>query len=420
MRETWGLMDGTSADEARFFRGGAIQARAGPVSAVIFGSDRRATPLLTPGGDLRGIDGSGYHRTSSEIARKGTLTERSAGGGLRIAFGELLSVGGGFLATALRTAAVAGGDGAVRGVSMRRGSVDLRASVGGFSAFGEALPSGAQTPWIAGALFADPAGRRLLIVRRFYPPADDLHGTTGFADASGGSNEEGTYVGVEAAILPGLVVSAYLDLYSRIRPVQGSVQPPSAVDRLVCVRAAPAKSFSAEVRVRSRRRETGVPDAAAGPLPVPGNRIEEEFRSRGEVRWSSGDRVACGIRLDYCVLSPGTGPGESGVMATAELTVDPWRGMTIDARARFFRSDSYASGIPSVDVDLPGTIASTVYAGEGSAWSAGWGWRWTRHVRLSLRYSILRRDDLRRIGTGPGELPSNIREKAGFQLDLAI
>jgi hypothetical protein len=259
-----------------------------------------------------------------------------------------------------------------------------------------------------------------VIVRRSYPPADDLHGTFGFADAAGGSNEEGTYVGAEAAIIPGLSVSMFLDLFSRIRPVQGSVQPPSGVDRLLCVRLAPTPRFTAEIRLRSRDREVGVPDAVAGPLPVPGNTTGQERRVRAEARWVPGAGVDCGIRFDHCAASTGAEARDRGAMVTADLAVEPWRGMTIDARTRFFRTDSYASGIPAVDVDIPGTITSTVYSGEGSAWSAGWTWRWSRHVRLSLRYAILRRDDLRRIGTGAAVLPSNIREKAGFQLDISL
>lgn len=420
LRDSWGVPDGVSSDEAHFFRGGAVQARAGPVSVVVFGSWRTATPDFSDDGGLRGIDASGYHRTAAEIARKGTLSERSAGGGLRVEFGKGFAAGGSFLARGLRTADGGAGGVVAGGATIRRGAVDLRATAGGLTVFGEALPSGPNSPWIAGALLADPTGLRLVFVRRFYPPADGLHATFGFADAAGGSNEEGTYIGAEAAVTSALSVSAFLDLYSRMRPVTGSVQPPAGVDRLVSVRFSPSKRLAAEVSVRSRGRETGVPDAGAGPLPVPGNAMEGELRVRAQARWAPEPGVGCAIRFDHCAASPPGSGREHGEMVTADFTVEPWRGLTIDARARFFRTDSFASGIPAVDVDLPGTIASTVYSGQGSAWSAGWMWRWSRNLRLSLRYSVLRRDDIRRIGSGPAELPSNIREKAGFQLEIAL
>jgi len=425
VRGAWGLSGGVSADEAHFFRGGAIEARAGPVAVVAFGSHRTATPLLTAGGELRGIDLSGYHRTPAEVGRRGMLTDRSAGGGLRLSIGEWLSVGGAFISTSLampassRVTETPGGPGGPQRTAFRRGSIDVRANAGGVTLFGEGLPTAAEVPWIAGALFAGPSGR-LVIVRRYYPPADALRGTSGFADAPGGSNEQGTYAGAEAAIVPGLLVSAFLDLSSRIRPVQGSVHPPGAIDRLVSVRYDPATGVSAELRFRLADGEAGVSDVGPGPLTVPGNGERRQQRLRAEVRWTPGPGTACGIRLDHCADFPAGGTRATGAMASADFTVEPWRGLTIDATARFFRTDSYASGIPVVEGDYPGTVASTVYSGEGSGWSAGWAWRWSRQARLSFRYSVLRRDDLRRIGTGPAELPSNIREKAGVQLDLAI
>jgi hypothetical protein len=420
LRDSWGIPDGVSSDEAHFFRGGAVQARAGPVSVVVFGSNRTATPDFSADGGLRGVDASGYHRTAAELARKGTLSERSAGAGLSVAFGEGFAAGGSFLATDLSAAAGDDRGAGAAGASIRRGSVDLRATAGALTVFGEAIPSGPNSPWIAGVLLSDPEGRRLVIVRRFYPPADDLHATFGFADAARGSNEEGTYVGAEAAVTAAFSVSAFLDVYSRIRPVPGSVQPPSGLDRLVSARFSPSKRFAAEIRFRSRGRETGVPDAGTGPLPVPGNAMERERSIRAEARWAPEERVVCAVRVDHCTASPAGRARERGEMVTADLTVEPWRGITIDTRARLFRTDSFASGIPSVDVDLPGTISSTVYSGEGTAWSAGWTWRCSRNLRLSLRYSVLRRDDLRRIGSGPAELPSNIREKAGFLMVLSL
>jgi hypothetical protein len=83
-----------------------------------------------------------------------------------------------------------------------------------------------------------------------------------------------------------------------------------------------------------------------------------------------------------------------------------------------FRSDSFESGIALVDLDLPGASSLPVLYGEGMRMGIVAHCSIFAGTTLSVRYSDLVRDDVRRIGTGPDELPANRDSRFGIQLDL--
>ena len=420
-RDAWGLAGGISSDEARFFRGGALQAVAGPVSAVAFASHRRATPLIGADGALRGLDASGYHRTPAELARKGALRERSAGGALRISVDGIFAVGGSLLSTAMDVPGKNARTVEPGRIVRRRWSVEGRISIAGATLFAEALPGPGPAPWIAGALIDGGPGTKFVLLRRRYPPASQEEGAAGFSDAAGGANEEGTYLGADLLLRGSVTISAYIDLHSRLAPARGAVHPARGVDALLRVMAPLSGTCSLELRFRSRLGEGPSAGAASPVLAVPGNAASGERRGRIEVRYTPGGGVECALRLDGCIAHPPSATrADRGGMVSAGIAAPLWKRLTIDARVRFFRATSFDAGIPAVEADIPGTIVSTTYWGGGIAWSAGCSWSWSRMVRLSMRYSLLRRDDLRQIGSGPSELPSNVREKAGLQLDVVI
>lgn len=414
IRSGWGIPAGISSDESDFFRGLAVQFAAGPVSAAAFVSLRKQTPLLGPDGVLKGIDRSGYHRTGPEIGRRARLDERTAGGSVRLSSGERAALGI-HLLTARMTAGGAPSPGA--SIAVRRASVDARVGIGALTCFGEAT-AGASGPWIAGVVFAG-AGFRSVVSRRRYPRADGFHAASGFSDGSTGSNEEGTYLGIETTPAGGASLSAALDLFRKTAPVPGSVQPPAGLDRIVTVRLVPFGGLTGILSLRSRSAETREGGDGGSQPAVPRNVRTGEVRIRCEAKWESGPGSGCGLRFDRVRVSPGSGAArEDGAMVTASFTARLGGGAGFDVTARFFATDSYASGIPAVEGDLPGSLTAAVYSGRGTSWSAGCSWRVARSLRITARYSILRRGDVRRIGSGPGELPSNVKEKAGVQLDL--
>ncbi len=421
LRDGWGIPEGISSDEVNFFRGLAAGTGVGPVSVILFGSVRTLSAHISTEGDLRGIDESGYHRTATELDRRDRLTNRSFGGLFRVLAGDWLAAGVNVLRSSLSVRETGEGRPVPSTATTRRGSIDLRIGLPPFTLFGEVVLAGAEVPWIAGILFVPSEKTRIVIVRRFYPAMPEFRRTFGFADGSTGQNEAGTYLGAEISIYPGLIAAGYLDLFSSSAPEPGAFFPPVGIDRLISIRYIPSKRFGIETRYRSRTVEVAGNEVSGAGLPTPGNGVKREDKYRCEVHWKPAERLTCRFRLEYSVASPGTkGETDRGSMVFADLTLEPSRAVTIHSRLQLFGTDSYASRIYTMEADLPGTLTNAVLSGEGSRWYLICAWRLSEHVRFSMKYSRFRRDDLRKIGSGADELPSNIVEKAGFQLDLAF
>lgn len=421
LRDGWGIPDGLSSDEVHFFRGVALESYPGPVSVLLFGSVRRLSPRLSGDGRLLGVDESGYHRSLTELRRRETLTDRAFGTALRWRVEKRLTVGVNVIRSALSVQDAGDGGGAASPVVTRRGSVDLRLGLRPVTFFCEIVGGGSRLPWIAGALFAPSGNSRIVIVRRVFPDAPGYLRTFGFADGSTGRNEAGTYLGAELIVSPGLSAGAYLDLYSSLAPGAGTLYPPVGVDRLISLRWEPGKRFSLEARFRSRDVEaTGSDIPDDGPV-TPGNGVRRDQALRVGVRWSPTEGLECRMRAEHSRSIFATGGGRSqGGMVFADLIVEPARGVSVHTRLQFFAIGSWASRLYSAEPDLPGTLTNTVLSGEGARWYLICSFRPSKQLRCSVKYSSHRRDDLMRIGSGAEELPSNISEKAGFQLDLIL
>ncbi|HLF14265.1 MAG TPA: hypothetical protein VI932_05200, partial [Bacteroidota bacterium] len=306
-------------------------------------------------------------------------------------------------------------------VTTRRGSFDLRIGIPPFTMFGEIVLAVAEVPWIAGALFTPSEKTRIVIVRRFYPAAPEFRRTFGFADGSTGQNEAGTYFGAEISLSPGLIAAGYLDLVSSPAPGPGAFFPSSGIDRLISIRCLLSERFSIETRYRARATDvTANESAGAGPR-TPGNAVKREEKIRCEIRWKPAEHLSCRFRMEYAAASPGAkNETDRGSAGFAELAVEPSRGVTIHSRLQLFGTDSFVSRIHAAEADLPGTLTNAVLSGEGSRWYVICSWRLSEHLRVSAKYSRHRRDDRPNSGPGAGTLPSDIIEKAGFQLDLAF
>ncbi len=419
LRDAWGLPDGLSSDETHFFRGAAVESAAGPVSLLFFGSIRQLSARLTGDGRFAGIDESGYHRTGTEIGRRGSATDRAFGGAIRWKAGDRLSAGVNVLRSALSLRE--GGGPAAFPPVVRRASADLRLGIASLTLFCEVVAGESRPPWIAGALFAPSGNARVVIVRRALPDAPDRLRTFGFADGSTGRNEAGTYVGVEMVPARALTVGGYLDLHSRVAPVGGAVHPPAGVDRLVSIGWEPERGFGVEARFRSRDAEVTADPVENGSPAPPRNVVRSERSLRAGVRWNPAGGVECRARAEYSRSSFADGGDRAqGGMIYAGLGLEPARGVSVQYRLSLFAAGSRDTRIYSAEPDLPGTLTNTALTGEGTRWYLICSIRVSGHLRCTVKFSRLRQEDLSRIGSGPSELPSNVAERAGIQLDLTL
>ena len=92
----------------------------------------------------------------------------------------------------------------------------------------------------------------------------------------------------------------------------------------------------------------------------------------------------------------------------------------LDFRIIFFQTDSYDSRLYEYENDLRGVLSLPALYGRGVRWYALVRYELADRLELSAKYSDLIRDDVKRIGTGLDELPTNHDNRIGVQIDFSL
>ena len=131
-------------------------------------------------------------------------------------------------------------------------------------------------------------------------------------------------------------------------------------------------------------------------------RVQVRWRYREEVKDLSGSRVFVRItplRLFFFDIRfeekyvYGETAFEKGIFGAVELGVE-YKGLRLRMRYGLFDTDSYASRIFAYETDLPGILNNRMLYDEGNYGFVYCSFAPVKKLRLSLKYSIIRRDVL--------------------------
>jgi hypothetical protein len=149
--------------------------------------------------------------------------------------------------------------------------------------------------------------------------------------------------------------------------------------------------------------------------------VRNTGRLRGRIEVRLGNGVTIGSRLERLSLDPGgEGAREEGTMLYEDAGIVPAGFCSLRLRVVLFGTGSYDSRLYEFEDDLPGTLSMPALFGRGDRWYLLLRMEAGKGRGLSVKYSRLERDDVRRIGTGPDELPGNSDERVGVQLDFTL
>ena len=251
-----------SAGEYNFFRGAGVTIAHGKWQATTFISYRLLDGSITAN--------SGYHRTSTEAARKGSLTQVSAGGNVTIEDNNR-KLGFNFIQHHLSAPVQKGGalyqlfgfDGAhLAGFSM-----DYEITWKNMHFFGEAAMSdNGKTAFINGWLVTATNNVDLVLLYRNYDKA--YHAL--YADAWGEFykpvNERGIYTGISMKLSARLKLNAYADHFTFPWLQYRAVAPGRGRDLLIAMTYTPDKQTEFFVRYSDLSKQE---NGAASPHFVP-------------------------------------------------------------------------------------------------------------------------------------------------------
>jgi hypothetical protein len=232
-----------------------------------------------------------------------------------------------------------------------------------------------------------------------------------------GSNENGMYLGLAAKIYQRVRLSMYGDLF-RFNDLNSSRYSNTGSDILSQIEWRIDKSTLITVRYRRKKNEDKFVtiDNYGFSKSVTGEIRKQQLRFNIDHSVSKNLRVKG--RYEYRLLKNDYLKKESGTLFMCDVVYSVSSFFFINNRAIYYKTDSFDSGIYEFERDLEGVMTQPVLYGKGLRWYILIKYKPLEAVELSAKYSNNTRDDLKKIGTGPDQLPDNIDERVGIQIDV--
>jgi len=394
-----------SSSEYGFFQGAAATFDFDPFEVTAFYSVNKVDARNSTG-SITSIDESGYHRTMTERGRKDNVTETVYGASLlyRFASGAVTgNVGGTWLRYDYGEPLQILGDG--QG-SSALGSVEAGIGIGRLGLFGEAAwserPEGSIS-WIAGAEYRLLPKVNLLLAVRDYAEGYYSPFAGAFAErGEGGSNEQGVYIGIDAALSKAVSVGAYHDRFRFPKlDTNDYPYPSTGHDSRLFFAWKQSRSVTWNLQMQHREKEVALrqcPDGAVtckdkekiyAPLLKVTDRVRLDcdidasrrvsMRTRGEVKRVVKDFLA----------------GDESYYGWLVYQQAGYKAGRFGLKGRFtmFNTDDYDAAIYVYEDDLPLVFNTTGFNGRGKAFFVLASWDVTKNLKVGGKFETTWYDD---------------------------
>ena len=107
-------------------------------------------------------------------------------------------------------------------------------------------------------------------------------------------------------------------------------------------------------------------------------------------------------------------------MIFQDIRFSPTNSFNLYGRVIFFKTDSFNSAIYEYENNLTGVLSNIPLFGEGIRWYVLMRYKLFRFMALSFKYSETYKPGEESLGTGFNEIPLNLSNVLGLQLDLNI
>ena len=394
----------TSAGENYFLQGAAVTLSPEPFEVTAFTSSNKLDASID-GGAVTSILTSGYHRTTTEIDKKDTLTERVNGVNLRYRYrtGELNAGIGATLAEYRYDLPLKSLDGQRGG---QLGSLEASAVYHHAQVFGEAAfdRNADALSWIFGVQADLAKGVTGVASMRQYAVGYYSPFAGAFAERGDGSNEEGFYLGLKTKVSKNLNLAASYDIYRfpELDPKYYAL-PSSGHDARFYVTWKQNRWMTWDGMYQHKEKEETKKQLDEErtlqyymPVPKTTNRVQLGLAAQCSSSITLKSRAAFkSIRSQFVT---GT-ESEEGWLLYQQLNMKSGP-FTIKTRISRFDTDSYDAGLYAYEDDLPLVYALHNYYGRGKAWFIMFDYEPVKSFNLTAKYEITWYNDREAYGSG--------------------
>ncbi len=418
-----GFQQYRSALEYRFFRGVALEypiaVADGTTMLVRAGLSAlpRSASLDTVGAVITSLATDGYHRSSSEIARRRNVTERAALGALELRTGQFVA---GFSTVMLEYP-----------MPVTSSSTLVMPARRGLFASAYALQNTDNATWSA-ELARDYAGNvatragleyrttptTVTLGARWYAPMFRAPYGYNFGESSQPTNETGIYLGIRARLASKVENLFYADVYRHTAGISTLPRLRRGVDIFNETRVRLGKGTVVFVRLRQEHRtEDRSTDA--------GTVAEEVLRStlRCEVLHRTDGGTIARFRIEgvWRIPTESALPTvEHGLAAFGELSMALSAQFRLGGRVTAYSTASFNSVVYTFEQLAPGLLVSVPLYGRGTRWFVYVQWSAFERITVWVRYGSTERLNTTSLGSGLTAVPGTLDQRAYVQLDVRL
>ena len=411
LRQGRGIVPYTSANEAQYFRGGAMVLAHPriPMELSLFTSLKNSDANLRTNNDsvfigedlvISGLNLSGYHRTLSELADRKSVKTTQMGGNLKwkfssgnIGFTVLHST---FSKPFLRSAALYDRFD-FQGNQILNVGFDHQFTVKNLLVWGEV--SHGDSGWAVTEGILIPLDARLTLAamyRNFSPKFHSLFGSA-IAENTLATNEQGFYFGFQASPRKKWTVSSYIDRFVFPWLRFGVDAPSSGWETLVNIEYTPNRKSSFYVRGRYRLKQENSSVSASPIAPLVDY---SRYGIRGNAKFSTGDMITWQTRLEWSGFQKETNT-ENGFALFQDFQYKKLSSpITFNLRWAWFQTPSFNTAIYAYESDLLYYFSVPALYGNGSRMYALVKWDLAKNMELSSKFGVFHSKERNEWGSG--------------------
>lgn len=417
-----GIVQYRSTDENQFFRGIAFTSRLWNFDFTVYFSGKSFDARIDSTTNvITSTPLDGYHRNESELSRKNSVKETLLG--TRLSFNyNANQIGLNFYNSKFSNPYSPNSYFKNYGTNFNYISGDFNLFFETINLFGEisrdkknhfASLIGIQTSIAHKSNF-------VALFRNYPPEYINIHGYA-FGERNGQTNNErGFYLGLTQSMKIG-TFNLYYDQFKFLYPLIYDKTLTSGKEILLAYETPLIFRTKYIFRYKNEFKEINLYSIDQFNRKKKVTDLRQQQNVRLEIQKFFGKENRTAFRIEYVnVFYKLNSKSENGILVFGDLSIELLKNLKLKSRVSYFQTDSYDSRVYQLESDVAGVFSSSALYGRGFRWYMVLSYHVFNFIKLSLKYAELYRDDVKKLGSGNDEIPTNLPKTLTFQLEIKL
>ncbi len=364
------------------------------------------------------LNGSGLHRTTTELKNKNTVRHTFTGARIQYANPVLrlnLNAVQHRFDAELRRGNRLYQRFRPHGKIFSNFSIDYSMHMRFFTFFGEtALDGRGHIALVSGLQFSPHRNVQAAMLYRRYPKEFHAPVSDPFSETGQSANESGYYLGIEMRPAVSWKISAYMDVWQHPWLRYQADAPSSGSEQLIRIEYQKKRRWSvyAHFRREMKQRNDPSPEARTNVLSW-----QRKIQVRGHIAYRVTPSLEMRNRLEFSAYRLGNNPVRKGMLMFHDVIFKPM-GSPLSGTMRFalFDTDGYDARIYAYENDVIYQFSVPPYSDRGIRYYVNLRYRGIRDLTLELRYARLELLNRATVGSGLNEIAANHRTEIKLQV----